>query len=68
MAATSLWSPNHPPPNERYRVDYSDLLPPVWSSFTNIITSSNGLLNFTDHGLGSGELGGNRFYRVRTSP
>jgi hypothetical protein len=43
-------------------------MPPLWTAFTNIITSTNGAFDFTDDGLQSGGLTGARFYRVRTGP
>jgi hypothetical protein len=56
------------PTNENFEMDYSTVLPTTnWSSFTNIITSLNGVFKFTDHGAKSGGLG-NKFYRVRTLP
>jgi len=56
------------PTNEIFSVDYSTELPTTnWLNFTNIITSTNGTFRFTDHGLRSGGLGGNKFYRVRTA-
>ncbi len=56
------------PTNVSFQVDYSSALPPAWSSFTNIVTSSNGTFIFTDTGLQSGGLGGLKVYRVRTGP
>lgn len=53
----------------RYGVDWSPtLLPPAWSSFTNIITSTNGVFQFLDDGSQSGGLGGTKFYRVYQVP
>ena len=56
------------PVNESFRVDFSSVMPPMWTAFTNIITSTNGAFDFTDDGLQSGGLTGARFYRVRTGP
>jgi len=39
--------------------------PPLWNSFTNVITSTNGYFWFLDDSTQSGSLGGTRFYRVR---
>ncbi len=56
------------PTNEVFRVDYSPLLPATnWSTFTNLITSTNGVFNFADRGVRSGGLSGNKYYRVRTA-
>jgi hypothetical protein len=50
----------------RYEVQWTPALaPPVWGSFTNAITSTNGWFSFVDDGTQSGGLGGIRFYRVR---
>jgi hypothetical protein len=62
---TLSWTP---PTNEIFQVDYSPTLQTTgWFSFTNIITSTSGTFKFTDHGVKSDGLGGNKFYRVRTS-
>jgi len=56
------------PTNEIFQVDYSPVLPATnWLNFTNIITSTSGSFKFTDHGVKSGGLGGDKYYRVRTS-
>jgi subtilisin-like proprotein convertase family protein len=40
-------------------------LPPVWNTFTNVITSTNGQCSFLDDGSQSGGLGGgSRYYRL----
>jgi len=39
-----------------------------WTTFINVITSTNGTFSFTDDGSNSGGFGGNKFYRVRTVP
>jgi hypothetical protein len=56
------------PTNESFRVDYSDVLPPAWITFTNVITSTNGDFNFTDDESPAGGLGPSRFFRLRTAP
>jgi hypothetical protein len=55
------------PTNAAYQVDYSGALP-AWSTFTNVITSTNGVFNFTDGVPGDGGLPSPRFYRLRTTP
>jgi hypothetical protein len=44
------------------------LVPTVWTSFTNIITSPTGLFQFTDDGTQTGGLGGTRYYRLLQLP
>lgn len=53
----------------RYMVEWSPtLLPPVWTSFTNIITSPNTTFSFLDDGTQTGGLGPLRFYRPYQIP
>lgn len=54
------------PTNISYQVDYSTNLLSNWTTFTNIITSTNGAFNFTDDGTTSGAFGVTKFYRLRT--
>ncbi len=56
------------PTNQSYQVDYTDALPPAWTTLTNVITSTNGTFNFTDDGTNSGGFGPSKFYRVRAAP
>jgi hypothetical protein len=56
------------PTNVAYQVDYSTNLPASWTTLTNLITSTNGIFNFTDNGNNSGGFGDTKFYRLRTSP
>lgn len=56
------------PTNISYQVDYSTNLLTGWTTFTNIITSTNGTFDFTDNGTNSGGFGNTKFYRLRTSP
>ena len=56
------------PANGIYQVDYTSALPPVWSTFTNLVTSTNGTFDFTDYGTNSGGFGSTKFYRVRNWP
>lgn len=62
---TFSWSA---PTNVSFRVDYSTVLPPIWSTFTNNITSGDGNFSFTDDGSQSGGLNGTKLYRVRAEP
>ena len=55
------------PTNISYQVDYSTRLLSGWTTFTNIITSTNGSFTFTDNGTNSGGFGNTKFYRLRTS-
>jgi hypothetical protein len=54
------------PAKGSYQVDYSSNLLSGWTTFTNIITSTNGLFEFTN--TQTGGLPPSRFYRLRTSP
>lgn len=60
---TCSWSA---PTNESFPVQFSNGLPPVWTTLTNLLTSTNGSFNFTDDGSRTGGLGKTRFYRLRT--
>jgi len=52
-----------------YLVDYSPVLPVTnWLSFTNALSSSNGVFRFLDRGLRSGGLESNKYYRIRSTP
>jgi subtilisin-like proprotein convertase family protein len=44
------------------------LAPPNWTTFSNIITSTNGTCTFLDDGSQSGGLGPLRYYRLRNYP
>ena len=53
----------------RYQVRWTPVLvPPVWTSFTNIITSTNTQFSFLDDGTQTGGLGGLRFYQPYQIP
>ena len=56
------------PATDRYQVQYATNLPPVWMTFSNIVTSTNGNFTFTDDGSQSGGLGVARFYRLLLLP
>ena len=55
------------PTNISYQVDYSTNLTSGWTTFTNLISSTNGTFNFTDNGTNSGGFGSTKFYRLRTT-
>jgi hypothetical protein len=55
------------PTNITYQVDYSTNLTSGWTTFTNLINSTNGTFNFTDEGTNSGGFGSTKFYRLRAS-
>jgi len=56
------------PVADRFNVQYATNLPPVWMTFTNLITSTNGNFTFTDDGSQTGGLGGLRFYQLILLP
>ena len=56
------------PATNEFKVQYATNLPPVWMTFTNIITSTNGNFTFTDDGTQSGGLASLRFYRLILLP
>ncbi len=54
---------------QQFQVQWTpSISPPAWNTFTNIITSTNGMFTFTDDGSQSGGLGGTRFYRLVQLP
>ena len=53
---------------DRFQVQYSTNLPPVWNTFTNLVTSATGDFAFTDDGSQSGGLSALRFYRLILMP
>jgi len=53
------------PTNISYQVDYSSNLLSGWMTFTDIITSTNGIFDFTN--TETGGLPPTRFYRLRTA-
>jgi Domain of unknown function (DUF4185) len=55
------------PTNITYQVDYSTNLTSGWTTFTNLISSTNGTFNFTDEGTNSGRFGSTKYYRLRAS-
>ena len=55
------------PTNITYQVDYATNLTAGWTTFTNLLISTNGSFNFTDNGTNSGGFGSIKFYRLRTT-
>ena len=53
------------PTNITYQVDYSTNLTSGWTTFTNLISSTNGTFNFTDESTNSGGFGSTKYYRLR---
>lgn len=55
---------------DQYEVQWTpSLLPPqMWNTFTNTITSTNGVFSFLDDGSQTGGLDFLRFYRVQPAP
>jgi hypothetical protein len=57
------------PASARFNVQWTPtLVPAVWTSFTNTITSLTGVFQFTDDGTQTGGLGGPRYYRLLQLP
>jgi hypothetical protein len=56
------------PTNIIYQVDYATNLTSAWTTLTNLITSTNGVFNFTDNGINSGGFGTDKLYRLRAPP
>jgi hypothetical protein len=54
--------------NERFQVQYATNIPPVWLTFTNIITSTNGNFTFVDASVKAGGPIGFRIYRLIPAP
>jgi len=52
----------------RYSVQWTETLPPVWNTFANPVTSTNGRYAFFENGPGAGGIGAVRFYRVMETP
>ena len=44
------------------------IAPPVWTSFTNVVTSTNNWFFFLDDGSQSGGLNGPKYYRIQQVP
>ncbi len=55
--------------NRQFQVQWSpSLAPPAWTSFTDTITSTNGVFSFLDDGSQSGGLAAPRYYRLQQLP
>jgi hypothetical protein len=56
-------------PGARYKVQWSPTInPPVWTGFSNVVTSADGTFSFKDDGTQSGGMGPARFYRLQQMP
>jgi subtilisin-like proprotein convertase family protein len=57
------------PINTQYQAQWTpSLAPPAWTSFTNLLTSTNGAFSFLDDGSQSGGLAAPRYYRLQQLP
>ena len=57
------------PTNSQFQVQWTPSLAlSAWSTFTNILTSTNGALSFLDDGSQSAGLAGRRYYRLKQLP
>ena len=57
------------PANAQFQVQWTpSLAPSAWTSFTNVLTSTNGTFSFLDDGSQSGGLAGPRYYRLQQLP
>jgi subtilisin-like proprotein convertase family protein len=57
------------PATNQFQVQWTpSLAPPAWTSFTNVLTSTNGAFSFLDDGSQSGGLAGSRYYRLQQLP
>jgi hypothetical protein len=57
------------PVDNQFHVQWTPALtPPVWSDFTNLVTSTNGVFSFVDDGSQTGGAAQTRFYRLVQLP
>ena len=57
------------PTNSQFQAQWTpSLTPPAWTTFTNILTSTNGVFSFLDDGSQSDGLAGPRYYRLQQLP
>jgi hypothetical protein len=57
------------PASNHFQVQWTpSLAPPVWNTFTNILTPTNGSASFLDDGSQSAGLDGPRYYRLEQLP
>jgi hypothetical protein len=57
------------PSNNQFQAQWTPVLaPPNWTSFTNILTSTNGAFSFLDDGSQTVGLAAPRYYRLQQLP
>ena len=57
------------PISAQYQAQWTpSLAPSAWTSFTNLLTSTNGIFSFLDDGSQTGGLAGPRYYRLQQLP
>jgi hypothetical protein len=57
------------PTNGQFIVQWTpSLTSPLWSAFTNTVTSTTGDFSFLDDGSETGDLAGPRYYRLQQAP
>jgi hypothetical protein len=57
------------PTNNQFQAQWTpSLAPPAWTTFTNVLASTNGVFWFLDDGSQSGDLIGLRYYRLQQLP
>ncbi len=57
------------PSNSQFQAQWTPVLaPPAWTSFTNILTSTNGAFSFRDDGSQTAGLAAPRYYRLQQLP
>jgi subtilisin-like proprotein convertase family protein len=57
------------PSNSQFQAQWTPVLaPPAWTSFTNILTSTNGAFSFLDDGSQTAGLAAPRYYRLQQLP
>ena len=57
------------PSNSQFQAQWTTVLaPPAWTSFTNVLTSTNGAFSFLDDGSQTAGLAAPRYYRLQQLP
>jgi hypothetical protein len=57
------------PTNSQFQAQWTPALaPPLWNSFTNTLTYTNGIFSFLDDGSQSSGLASPRYYRLQQLP
>jgi hypothetical protein len=57
------------PAGNQFQVQWTaSLVAPVWNTFTDLLTPTNGIASFLDDGSQSGGLDGPRYYRLKQLP